>query len=143
MSDGSDSKDEEISYGLSIDKTKLDAGLDVKNHRVVLLKENISIRELSEALVLKNATVAFYDADGSEITDDSYILTEDTVMKVFNPDGEVIGTFSVVYSISSTGGDSSGGISPLVIVLIVIAVVCVLGCVFGFVLYRSKKKSGK
>ena len=93
--------------------------------------------------MLKNATVAFYDAAGSEITDDSYILTEDTIMKLFNPDGEVIGTFSVVYSTSSTGGDSSGGISPLVIVLIVIAVVCVLGCVLGFVIYRRKKQSGK
>lgn len=139
----SNSQNEEITYSLSIDKSKLDARLDVTNYRVILLREKVSIRELSEALVLKNATVAFYDAAGSEITDDSYILTEDTVMKLFNPDGEVIGTFSVVYSTSSTGGDSSGGISPLVIVLIVIAVVCVLGCVLGFVIYRRKKQSGK
>ena len=73
-------------------------------------------------------------AYGSEITNDEIIMTEGMLMKVFNTGGNLLDTFTVVYSssIPKTGEDISG----INIVLAVFAVSVVLVCVF----YCKKKK---
>ena len=121
-------------YPVVIDAGVLDAKLDLVNHRLVLPNDNVAIWELNNAMTLTDVTVAYYNADGSEITNDEIIMTEGMVMKVFNTGGNLLDTFTVVYSssIPSTGEDISG----INIVLAVFAVSVVLVCVF----YCKKKK---
>ena len=121
-------------YPVVIDADILDAKLDLVNHRLVLPNDNVAIWELNNAMTLTDVTVAYYNADGSEITNDEMIMTKGMVMKVFNKDGSLLDTFKVVYSSSSptTGEDISG----IIIALAVIAVSFVLVCV----LYRKKKE---
>jgi len=90
-------------YPVTVDTSKLDATLDVEGGKLILPREGITVKELTDALVIKEGELIsfrFFDSEETEIFEEDVVLTAGMTMWVYHIDGQY-----EIYDIVIGGGD--------------------------------------